>query len=711
MDGGHSREIGLIEAFERAHEISQVVDRDPLVVASTYRLLLAILAAASGPTDDSDWIDMWTMGFHHVPDYLEGRADRFDLFHPETPFYQCVDLGCKPSGPDLPTRLVMSATSGNTAAYSDRRGDLALPSLTPARAAREMISFMNYRTAFGQSAKVLHPDGRMVQPQPAKDGVLIRGYTFLLVGSDLRQTLLLNFGRGWIGRPSWDWDRMERWNMIFDTHDYMEADAIEKMTWLNRSLRLIAEDDGTVVGVTVNSGRRISKEHLFRDPMKLYRRNKDGKHKPMTPMLRRHLWQDADALLADQAAASGDVGNVLLPDGMRRILGSHVIRRTIMDGVHVSVRACGLVTTGGRASKVEHIALAELPLPPALLDQESDARDAVRRAIRVARTVCENMICQQRFVCGRLRAVPVKDLSSSLHVSNLINAAASEDHFWFRLRPAFDDLVDEVESDPAGAIVRWHLAVREAADQMQGKFRDSLADTTETLMALQDFTAASHGLAKHLTPIEDEGSETDMPRERGVFNRVLDGLIADFNHLSPPDSQHIDRGTISRIRECWSSRPPWESVELVPFVCGSPEAGDLTEQERRVLCLVTMLFGINPTTRKADGDFGSSLQQRVGRDVTESFEANFFAKLYAWDLDALWHSLAEYMDFISKEATPVNWRRLAQDLLIWDRGNNEVRVRWATSYYVSKNRHLRRAELDSLEDEEKKDDNEEEEQP
>ena len=59
---GHLEECGIIKIFENSHQIREISDASPLVTASLYRLLLAILHRNFGPANVSDWERLWKMG-------------------------------------------------------------------------------------------------------------------------------------------------------------------------------------------------------------------------------------------------------------------------------------------------------------------------------------------------------------------------------------------------------------------------------------------------------------------------------------------------------------------------------------------------------------------------------------------------------------------------------------------------------------------------
>src|SRR5581483_3449263 len=97
IEGGERREVGLREALVRAHAFREITDPSPLVVVSLHRLLLALIhRAVNGPADEVAWAELWEAGAlpaEAVNSYLDAWRERFDLFHPQRPFYGTAEVG------------------------------------------------------------------------------------------------------------------------------------------------------------------------------------------------------------------------------------------------------------------------------------------------------------------------------------------------------------------------------------------------------------------------------------------------------------------------------------------------------------------------------------------------------------------------------------------------------------------------------------------
>jgi CRISPR system Cascade subunit CasA len=93
-DGGVCQ-VSIRACLAEAHILAALYDPSPLVVAGTHRLLVAILQAIYAPDSLDDIADVLRAErFDRAK--LEGfaaqHAERFDLFHPTTPFLQTGDV-------------------------------------------------------------------------------------------------------------------------------------------------------------------------------------------------------------------------------------------------------------------------------------------------------------------------------------------------------------------------------------------------------------------------------------------------------------------------------------------------------------------------------------------------------------------------------------------------------------------------------------------
>src|SRR5579875_3851362 len=137
MADGSAQELSLADALLRAHEVRELFDESPLVTVALHRLLLAILHRNFGPASIGEWFQLWRRGRWNeetLKAYFTRWHERFELFHPERPFYQM------PEAPSLPyepiTVLFQELSSGNNPTLFDHSLDRGGVSVSPALAAR-----------------------------------------------------------------------------------------------------------------------------------------------------------------------------------------------------------------------------------------------------------------------------------------------------------------------------------------------------------------------------------------------------------------------------------------------------------------------------------------------------------------------------------------------------------------------------------------------
>ena len=94
-DMGDVEEVGVLDAFRRAHELRGIADASPLVTCSLYRFLEAVLNQSLDLPDEDAWAEHWEEKFvaaELIARIEEACTGRFDLFDESHPFYQSADI-------------------------------------------------------------------------------------------------------------------------------------------------------------------------------------------------------------------------------------------------------------------------------------------------------------------------------------------------------------------------------------------------------------------------------------------------------------------------------------------------------------------------------------------------------------------------------------------------------------------------------------------
>ena len=311
------REVGLREALVRAHELREVAAASPLQTVALYRLLLALALDVYQPEPDEDtWAGLWRAGhFYDVPfdHYMERWGERFDLLHPERPFFQRAEPDVskldKNGNPAVSkttplAKLFMEEASDNNTGtlFSHHLVDPPRPKGSPPRrmplaaAARGVVVAQAYQYGGGNS-----------KPFNYSDSLLIGRLQFWIRGRSLFEALLLNAPPDPEARmdaendaPCW------RHPLPNPYRRRAHRGLLDVLTWSSRRLTLVTEENAGehfATGVYVSQGDKIDPD-LTSDPLAAHRQTKKG-IKPLRLSVGRALWRDATVLM-QATDAEGD---------------------------------------------------------------------------------------------------------------------------------------------------------------------------------------------------------------------------------------------------------------------------------------------------------------------------------------------------------------------------------------------------------------------
>ena len=476
-------ELSLRDALIQAHELRELHGESPLVIASLYRLLLALLHRVFGPEGWDAWRDVWTLG-HWAPgpldEYLRQWRHRFDLFHAERPFYQApVPCGKRKSV----ASLVHDVASGNNPTLFDHHTEATGLSLTPPQAARMAVAAQ----AFGLA-------GLSGLPQKFTDGACARGVVFLVQGDNLFETLALNLIRYPVqglgatpgdDRPAWEMDAPS----LPDRS--VPLGYLDHLTWQNRRILLFPEETPTGVWVremTVAPALRLAPE--VRDPMKHHRirgkrlvslRFREG----------RALWRDSAALF-ELSRSDSQAPRAL-----------HWVAELVQEG-YLGARQTHRFLALGMANhqaKVDFCRTERMPLPLEYLRRHelvhnlrtglSLAEAAGRQLWGATRTLAKFVLSPEAD-CEGARQPARQDLDA------LTNQWAPERHYWSRLEIPFRQMTTALPTEGEQALVAWTHTLRRTAWDAFDRVAEQLADDAASLKATvraRDQLAAGLGKA------------------------------------------------------------------------------------------------------------------------------------------------------------------------------------------------------------------------
>ena len=448
--------LNLRETLLQAHRLRELAGESPLITASLYRLLLAILHRVFGPRDEETWFDLWNAGqFPAGPleNYLRQWHHRFNLFDVERPFYQAADERVQPKSINS---LILDLAFGNKATLFDHHTDKAGVALTPAESACAVVTAQTFGLA-----------GLSGLPQKFTDGTCARGVLFMIQGNTLFKTLMLNL----IRYPTEDdvlphyADDLPAWEMDdpYTPDRTSPRGYLDYLTWQNRRILLLPEATGkgiVVQQMTLAPGLRLASDIL--SPIKHYRA--DEKKGPIVLRFNesRALWRDSVALfkLRDRGFRPPRTFAWL----------SHLIeydfeygKGKLKPGLRRRYMALGMANN---QAKVYFYRAEYNPLPleyltnPTLvgrLDEALKMTEDVRNKLwGAARTLATYIISPQADAEGAHKPDP-KDLE------NLTARWAIDRDYWGQLEIPFRRLVEKLPDDVEGTLERWQQTLRRTA--------------------------------------------------------------------------------------------------------------------------------------------------------------------------------------------------------------------------------------------------------
>jgi CRISPR system Cascade subunit CasA len=258
--------------------------------AAILPVLMALLHRVYGPANRQQWRELWAQKqFPMAPldDYFGKWYERFDLFHPQRPFYQARDERVKPK-----SVIHLMQSAGNTGTLFTHMDESIGLTLTPAEAARHLLVAQAFRTS-----------GLSGIDEKFTDTIFARGVIFWAEGTTLYETLLLNliphtrdsfFYHQSSDAPTWEMD--DPWQPRHIPRGYLDY-----LTWQNNRILLMPEGQGEAVCVremTIAPGLAI--DSAVKSPHKRYMRN-DKKDEVSWVFLyfneQKALWRDYYTML------------------------------------------------------------------------------------------------------------------------------------------------------------------------------------------------------------------------------------------------------------------------------------------------------------------------------------------------------------------------------------------------------------------------------
>ncbi len=470
--------VSLEQALLEARRFERIEDPSPLVTVALHRLLLAILhRALEGPGDAYEAAEWFKNGFDagKIRAYLDRYRDRFDLFHPERPFYQVPDFTLERSSRSW-TVLAPELNSDNNKVLFDHTVTSRPRPLHPAEAARLLVANQTFALSAGKSV-LCH-----TATAPVATAAIV-----VVLGENLHETLCLNL----VSYPKRERERdLAIWEgepiRVSDLEDCQAAKAtprgiVHRYTWLSRAVRLEPEVEGgeTVVRwIAYASGIRYEEAAVRADPMVAFRPDpKDpSKQVPLGFREGRALWRDFASLLP-KPGSTHSLGVVDHARNVYRALGTRFQERGL------PVMVSGLAND---QAKIELWRGEIYRLPEAILGDE-DIRGFVEGNLEKAEDMGKALNGAARALATHLltqgERQPHKD-----DVNKLVQGFPHQIAYWSALEARFLDWIQRLGPDFEKAQGRlekdWQEALKQEALRAWQLTRLAAGDDAKALRAI-----------------------------------------------------------------------------------------------------------------------------------------------------------------------------------------------------------------------------------
>lgn len=473
-------DVSLRGLFAEAHKIREISCETPVQSAAILPLALAILHRVFGPEDYDEWNALWEAGefdMERLDAYFEKWRGRFDLFHPDRPFYQAFDNRVKSK-----SLIHIVHPMKNTDTLFNHITDNAGVKLSPAEAARQLIAARYFKIG-GPG-----PWGTKYGPG-FTDSIFSRGVIFWACGTNLFETLLLNLveysDEGTMPQkrtdediPAWEMEHFyARRSMTRGQRDYLADQTdqrpnikkipetlpfgyLDYLTWSNNRIRLIPEMDGERVVVrkyVAAPAFNLISDVICPRPQKRHEKKKEkgeftGEYRYLSFREDKALWRSYYTLLP-----KSDKG--YRPPAVVEWLSALIQEGPLDDDYPTRLIATGMLADKGKPIFYRR---EVMPLPlellrnaeyaadiEARLGQAEDIAGKLRNALN---TLAEHVL--QRGAEGK------PDPSNRRNLVTQWNALG---RFWIELEPHFWTFINKLVADRDHALDQWYDHLRQIA--------------------------------------------------------------------------------------------------------------------------------------------------------------------------------------------------------------------------------------------------------
>jgi len=447
MIDGTTCEYSLKDVYQNASRIRDIVDPSPLVVASLYRLLLAIHLRAMGSMDLDLKEKLWdkeNLEVGRITDYLEQWSGRFDLFNDERPFYQTPGFVTEKLTPVH--KLAPERSAGNNKILFDHRLDDEPEPVSPAEASRMLVTAQSYALGGGRSATTNFTHSPLI----GKALVVLRG-------SNLAETVLLNSvtydpnyplrplanerPKGEEDRPSWEMDDLEEPGGSRAPRGYLDY-----LTWQSRAVRIKFDPNG-IKWMWYAQGTQVVMADSTLDPMVSYTRTDENGWKPIGIELGKEPWRGLSSLIQLRS-------DTCRPPETIEEAGELMFKRVERAGWESNLKVIGMANDKANVSVWKGVAM---PLPPRYLREKTTVSwidKALTMAEDQASALNTSIWTYARYTLESRKGDADKDA-----VRNLQTSLEGMPQYWAKVESPFYALIEGMASTnaslPSAELKEW----------------------------------------------------------------------------------------------------------------------------------------------------------------------------------------------------------------------------------------------------------------
>ncbi|MDO5671278.1 MAG: type I-E CRISPR-associated protein Cse1/CasA [Actinomycetaceae bacterium] len=498
--------LSLRQVFEQAKEITDFYGLNGTTTVSLIRVLEAILFDAHRVSGDMEWWKKtWDSGNFDdtVLGYLDEYSERFDLFHPDYPFYQVAGLEPVSDGGFKPIGILMPGVSaGNNTPLFSSLIDNDLPDLAPAEAALRLIEIQGWDTAGIKTGALGDPEVKSGKTSGNLTGYLGQLGAVVPLGRNLFETLMLNYpldSKDIEGDlPLWRRSVSEKWEKR------QPRGILEALTWSSRRVRMIPnEAKSGFTSAVVSSGDRTEFVPDF-EPQTVWRIDKKA------PNGRRSLrhqsgqapWRGIPALTTIGASEGGKDTSI----GLSTI--NKLRHEKFLDEDYpLDVLLVG-VSYGTMSAIIEDVITERLPLPlRGLVQNDSEVHEEMTKVAEASESLVKALNSLDANLRRAQKAEPIP-WDKGQRVG---------DRFSFTIGPSIIALLQNMrdpKQDLDDLVLAWQLQAYSLARSVGDPLLDSAISKAGSSEAMDDIIQARiycYGALKNALP---EAHEHRKAQER-----------------------------------------------------------------------------------------------------------------------------------------------------------------------------------------------------